>query len=269
MVLKEVIVIMDLNHYKIIKCNSLSAYYYAQNNNLDLDLIGASPQLIDININELYSINHINFIDSDDSILMTIKENLHVEVLKKSSFVNINITDKSCVIRNKITKIFKISTTSNDAISQIINYISNLSLQTIKDEYKNKVLISLNVISELTLDLQKYCEQLNYFFYHNSIKNSVSKSIYDNYNNAFHKYHYYCFSNHIINGINFAYFSCFITINEGNKSYISADIINPNDRNAQKALYDIHNSLVLRDVWNWHIAENRTIRMGYIENCYY
>lgn len=168
MVLKEVIVIMDLNHYKIIKCNSLSAYYYAQNNNLDLDLIGASPQLIDININELYSINHINFIDSDDSILMTIKENLHVEVLKKSSFVNINITDKSCVIRNKITKIFKISTTSNDAISQIINYISNLSLQTIKDEYKNKVLISLNVISELTLDLQKYCEQLNYFFYHNS-----------------------------------------------------------------------------------------------------
>lgn len=246
---------MDNFHYSKIKniVTSLVKNYEG----IDIDIVGASSNLIDIPIEILEVCNKINFIDYNKDIIEEIKPKLN-RFYNKVNFICEDITGCYKILKSNVLEIFKKANTIDNAIYEVLLLFNNFEVVR-ENKKNNKLFFSMNVSSELFLELRIYVEKMRWMFFgENKIQD---KDLENKYIVSCKRLQDLLIESHIKNALNYTSSCFFITCYENEFPYLNCLSNEPSDFQCVKYINKLVDKIDCISFWDWHITNERKIRM--------
>lgn len=250
---------VDYEHYNRMVAYTGITLEYARENNYEPEFIGASSDLRDISLQKLIECPSAVFIDIDSVVLDKIEHILN-QYDVNCSYYKIDITGAISTIQKSIVKIYLAGFSSVETIKQIMFYFSEFNF--IKEEiYKEQVLLSLNVISELQPPIRAFVEKMHRFVFGESIENSVDSMTLNAFKKA-NKMLYRKFVDfHLRISEQYVYSNYFVSAYEKSRSYLDPFMSCPTDELTSAYIQKLINKPLDISFWDWNISPNRIIRM--------
>lgn len=246
---------MDNFHYNKIK--NIVASLIQNYEGIDIDMVGASSNLTDVPIDILEKCNEINFIDYDKHILEDLKSKL-VGFNNKVNFMCDDITGCYKILKSNILEIFKKANNIDNAIYEVSLLFNSFEV-VIENKKNNKLFFSMNVSSELFLELRIYVEKMRWMFF--GEKKIKDKDIENKYIVSCKRFQNLLIENHIKNALNYTCSCFFITCYENSFSYFNCFSNEPSDFQCAQYINKLVDQIDYISFWDWHITNKRKIRM--------
>jgi hypothetical protein len=257
---------METEHYKNMKSTSDVAISLAVKNNQPIDIVGASPILCDLSLENHPIMPMVNFIDVDLDVLNSISE--LTSGYPRFKFIHQDVTGLNIKVKKVFIEIYRNNADPENAIRLIIDQCNNFDFQS-DYCFGGKVLLSLNVISELQPPIRQYVENLHTFYFNNFIKYTINKNLYVEFEKANNRLYDKYVVAHLKLSKNYDLSNYIVSIYEGHNSYIDpVDCSLPSDHQSQMFVEKYVDLIGKPMFWDWKISKTRIIRIMqfYVKN---
>lgn len=250
----------DINHYQKMKSYTKSTLKYAIANECLPVLIGAALDLRDVTFCELIMCKGAIFVDINPETLDSIRQKLN-HYNREFSYLKTDITGVISTIRKSIINIYLLGFSPSETIKRITTYFNRFDFNSNETICDKRVLLSMNVISELQPPIRAFVEKIHRFTFGESIEKTVDEMTLQMFKSANKVLYRKFIEHHLHMNEKYVLSQYFVSAYENKRSYLDPFMESPTDSKISNYIQETLNVPLKFDFWDWNITPMRIIRM--------